>query len=378
MLTLLLLYKISFAGINKEVLQFNILHAVIFLLFIILSLLLGRYTPGIVTLIIRRFLPEQASSISENLIEPLKNIFRIAGTLILISISITWIEDYQPLHKLIKPCVDLVVIVSVAWLVSRLFKQFIRVYGIDMLGKLGRDFDDLILVIEAIVNIAIGFIALVFFAQSQQFNLIGLMASLGITGLAVAFAAQKILEQLLSTIVLYLDRPFIPGDYIRIPSVSNVPGGLFGRVESIGLRSTKIRTVAKSTLYIVPNSILANLEIENVTMGKKVMVLLYLDFFRLLEEREEALVQQVINESTDSVFGVDPGSTNITLKNNPEKQTTKARVTFFILGSNESSIQLRKQLLELANDKISKELLAYGIEFTMQEPTIYVESPVTI
>jgi len=378
MLTLLLLYKISFAGINKEVLQSNILHVVIFLLFIILSLLLGKYTPGIVTLIIRRFLPEQASSIYENLIEPLKNIFRIAGTLILISISITWIEDYQPLYKLIKPCVDLAVIVSVAWLVSRLFKQFIRVYGIDMLGKLGRDFDDLILVIEAIVNIAIGFIALVFFAQSQQFNLIGLMASLGITGLAVAFAAQKILEQLLSTIVLYLDRPFVPGDYIRIPSVSNVPGGLFGRVESIGLRSTKIRTVAKSTLYIVPNSILANLEIENVTMGKKVMVLLYLDFLKLLEEREEALVQQVINESTDSVFGVDPGSTNITLKNNPEKQTTKARVTFFIMGSNESSIQLRKQLLELANDKISKELLAYGIEFTMQEPTIYVESPVTI
>jgi hypothetical protein len=204
------------------------------------------------------------------------------------------------------------------------------------------------------------------------------MASLGIGGLAVAFAAQKTLEQLLGTIVLYLDRPFVPGDYIRLPSIGNVPGGLFGRVESIGLRSTKIRTAAKSTLYIVPNSTLANLEIENVTMGKKVMVLLYLDFFRLLEDREQALVQQVINESTDSVFGIDPGSTNITLINNSEKQTTRARVTFFILGSSENSIQLRKHLLELANEKISKHLMEYGIEFKMQEPTIYVESPVTI
>ena len=60
--------------------------------------------------------------------------------------------------------------------------------------------------------------------------------------LAIAFAAQKTLEQLLGTCVLYLDRPFIPGEYIRLPS------GLFGRVESIGLRSTKIRTAAKSTL----------------------------------------------------------------------------------------------------------------------------------
>ncbi|MEP0884221.1 mechanosensitive ion channel family protein [Trichocoleus sp. ST-U3] len=373
-----LLSNLNLADIRYQVLQIDISKPLIFLLFVLLSLLLGRYTPGISKLIVRRFASEKVTSIYEDLIEPIKHLFRVAGTFILISLSLTWIEDYQSLYKLIKPFVDLAVIVSVAWLISRLFRQFIRIYGIDILGKFSRDFDELILVIETLVNVAIGFIAILAFAQSQQFNLVGLMASLGIGGLAVAFAAQKTLEQLLGTIVLYLDRPFVPGDYIRLPSIGNVPGGLFGRVESIGLRSTKIRTAAKSTLYIVPNSTLANLEIENVTMGKKVMVLLYLDFFQLLEDREQALVQQVINQSTDSVFGIDPGSTNITLINNAEKQTTRARVTFFILGSSENSIQLRKHLLELANEKISKHLIEYGIEFKMQEPTIYVESPVTL
>ncbi len=373
-----LLSNLNLADIRYQVLQIDISKPLIFLLFVLLSLLLGRYTPGISKLIVRRFASEKVTSIYEDLIEPSKHLFRVAGTFILISLSLTWIEDYQSLYKLIKPFVDLAVIISVAWLISRLFRQFIRIYGIDILGKFSRDFDELILVIETLVNVAIGFIAILAFAQSQQFNLVGLMASLGIGGLAVAFAAQKTLEQLLGTIVLYLDRPFVPGDYIRLPSIGNVPGGLFGRVESIGLRSTKIRTAAKSTLYIVPNSTLANLEIENVTMGKKVMVLLYLDFFQLLEDREQALVQQVINQSTDSVFGIDPGSTNITLMNNAEKQTTRARVTFFILGSSENSIQLRKHLLELANEKISKHLIEYGIEFKMQEPTIYVESPVTI
>lgn len=373
-----LLSNLNLADIRHQVLQIDISKLFIFLLFVLLSLLLGRYTPGISKLIVRRFASEKVTSIYEDLIEPIKHLFRVAGTFILIALSLTWIEDYQSLYKLIKPFVDLAVIISVAWLISRLFRQFIRIYGIDLLGKLGRDFDELILVIETLVNVAIGFISILAFAQSQQFNLVGLMASLGIGGLAVAFAAQKTLEQLLGTIVLYLDRPFVPGDYIRLPSIGNVPGGLFGRVESIGLRSTKIRTAAKSTLYIVPNSTLANLEIENVTMGKKVMVLLYLDFFRFLEDREQALVQQVISESTDSVFGIDPGSTNITLMNNSEQQTTRARVTFFILGSSENSIQLRKHLLELANEKISKHLIEYGIEFKMQEPTIYVESPVTI
>jgi hypothetical protein len=128
------------------------------------------------------------------------------------------------------------------------------------------------------------------------------------------------------------------------------------------------------------------MEIENLTRAKKVMVLLYLDFYRLLEEREHALVQQTIKESTNSVYGIDPGSTKIAfndnfLKRNSEgfeKITTQARVTFFILGSSENSIQLRKRLLELANTTMSKKLKAFGIDFTMQDPTIYVESPITL
>ena len=55
-----------------------------------------------------------------------------------------------------------------------------------------------------------------------------------------------------------------------------------------------------------------------------------------------------------------------------------ARITFFILGSSENSLELRKRLLELANEKISKKLKSYEIEFTMEEPTIYVDSPITL
>ncbi|WGV25701.1 mechanosensitive ion channel family protein [Halotia branconii] len=351
----------------------------IFLFFILLSIFIGRYTPTLVRIIIRRFAPQQVASIYNNLIDPIRNLFRIAGTSILISLSLIWIVEYTSIYKFISLIIDLAVIVSVAWLASRLFRQFIRVYGIELVRKLGREVDELLLVFETLANVIIGFVAIVSFAQSQQFNLIGLLTGLGIGGLAVAFAAQKTLEQLLGTIVLYLDRPFVPGEYIRLQRSQQIPEGLFGRVESIGIRSTKIRTSAKSTLFIIPNSILANLEIENITRGKKVMVLLYLDFLNVLQEREQALVQQVIIESTNSLFGIDPGSTSITfLSNNDHKQTTRSRVSFFILGSSENSLQLRKRLLELANEKISKKLGLDGIEFTLQEPTIYVESPITI
>ena len=352
---------------------------VVFLISLLLSLLIGRYTPSIIGLLVKRFAPPAAADTYEPLVQPIRGSVRLAGSFILISLSIVWLKpDYPALHNFLFPFIELGVIVSVAWLTSRLFRQILRSYGIDLLRRLGREADELLLVAETLANVAIGFIAVLAFAQSQRFNLIGLLASLSIGGLAVAFAAQKLLEQLISTIVLYLDKPFVPGDYIRVALQS---GNVYGRVESIGLRSTKLRTSAKSTLMIIPNSMLANLDIENVTRGKKVMVMLYLDFTQPLDEQNAALVKQVITRSTESLFGIDPGSTNISMssqENNHDKISHRARVTFFILGSKEDSIQLRKYLLELANKKITKELSSYGIKFTVQEPTIYVESPVTL
>ena len=351
----------------------GIYSALIFAVFIALSLLIGRYTPGIVKLIIHRIAPNKVGEIYDNLIDPVKGPFRWAGTFIFISLSMVWIEEsFSRLYDFFQPLLDLAVIVSMAWLASRLFRQVVHIYGTELLRRWGREVDELLLVFETLANVIIGLFAVLAFAQSQNFNLVGLIASLGIGGLAIAFAAQKILEQLLSTIVLYLDRPFVPGEYIRLSN------GQLGRVESIGLRSTKIRTAAKSTLMVLPNSILVNVEIENVTRAKKVMVMLYLDFLRSLTEQDAALVKQVITRSTNSLFGIDPGSTSISFTSHNGQTMQRVRVTFFILGSSENSIQLRKRLLELANDNISKQLLKYGIEFTIQDPTIYVESPVTI
>ena len=345
-------------------------------LFILLSAIIGRYTPSIVRLIIGRVFPQRVTTFYENLIAPISNLLKIAGTLLLISWSLVWIAIYERVYNFIEFFMDLAVTLSLAWLASRLFRQFVRVYGIELVRKFGREVDELLLIFETLANIMIGFIAVLAFAQGR-FDLVGLLAGVGLGGLAIAFAAQKTLEQLLGTMVLYLDRPVVPGDYIRV-GLNPFAKPVYGRIESIGLRSTKLRLSATSTLLIIPNSTLANSDIENITRGKKVMVLLYLDFSQILEEREQALVQQVITESTNSLFGIDPGSTNIALLDSPEQTATRARVTFFILGSSENSIQLRKRILEVANQKLSKKLIAYGIDFKMQEPTIYVESPVTI
>lgn len=349
----------------------------IFLIFLLLSILIGKYTPSLITLIMRRVLPQRVTDIYQNLIEPIENLLTITGTFVLILISTEFLQEYRGLYNFLQFFLNLATIASIAWLLSRLFHQFLLVYGIDIIRKIGLEVDELLLVIETFFNVFIGFFAIVAFAQSQSVNLFGLLAGLGVGGIAIAFAAQKTLEQLLGTIVIYLDRPYTPGEYIRVNLNIQAPD-IFGRVESIGLRSTKVRLPAKNTLLIIPNSIMANKDIENISRGKKVMVLLYLDFPKILDEREQALVEQVVKDSTNSLFGIDPGSTRINIFQPEGKQGTRARVSFFILGSYQDSLDLRKRLLEIANEKMSKELEKQKIVFVMQEPTIYVESPVTI
>jgi len=334
------------------------------------SFVLSYYATSLIRLLIKKAVPQTAETICREIIQPIDRLVQVAVLSICLNWSFSLLEPLVPvIYNLIKPIASLFLVVSLYWLLTNLTSRYLRTFGFKIGGKFSTNSDDAILVFETVFNVLIFIVALVAFARSLNFDLIGLVASLGLVGLAVAFAAQKILEQLIATLVLYLDRPFVTGDYIRLPA------GELGKVESIGLRSTKIRSLGTGTIIIMPNSILVSVEIENVSLAKKIMVLLYMDFVTELGEREQALVQQVITEKTASLSGIDANSTSIADADGSGK---RLRVSFAILGSQENAIEVRKRLLELASVEIVKALAMHGIVFTMEEPTIYVQSPVTI
>jgi MscS family membrane protein len=105
-----------------------------------------------------------------------------------------------------------------------------------------------------VVIVLIGFLAVL---QNVGVNVTGILAGLGIGGLAVALAAQKTVENLFGGITLILDQPVRVGDFCRF-------GDKLGTVEEIGLRSTRIRTLDR-TVISVPNAQFSSLELENFT-----------------------------------------------------------------------------------------------------------------
>jgi MscS family membrane protein len=99
--------------------------------------------------------------------------------------------------------------------------------------------------------------ALLIVMQVFGYSISGLLAFGGIGGLAVGFAAQDLLANFFGGLMLYLDRPFKVGDWVRSPDKE-----IEGTVEDIGWRLTRIRTFDKRPLYI-PNSIFNSISVEN-------------------------------------------------------------------------------------------------------------------
>ena len=93
--------------------------------------------------------------------------------------------------------------------------------------------------------------------QSLGFNISAVLAFGGISGIAVGFAAKDLLANFFGGLMVYLDRPFSVGDWIRSPDRN-----IEGTVEKIGWRLTSIRTFDKRPLYI-PNSMFSSISVEN-------------------------------------------------------------------------------------------------------------------
>jgi MscS family membrane protein len=93
--------------------------------------------------------------------------------------------------------------------------------------------------------------------QTLGVSISGVLAFGGIGGIAVGFAAKDLLANFFGGLMIYMDRPFAVGDWIRSPDRN-----IEGTVEQIGWRLTQIRTFDQRPLY-VPNSVFATISLEN-------------------------------------------------------------------------------------------------------------------
>ncbi len=151
----------------------------------------------------------------------------------------------------------IILIASVTWLVFRLINNWGERERLKVLEGSGYSSSSIVLLGQRVLKFVVVIVALLVIISILGFDMTTAVAGLGIGSLAVAFAAQKTLENLFGGISIIGDQVIRVGELCRI-------GEKVGTVEDISLRSTRIRT-RECTELSVPNGQLANMNVENLS-----------------------------------------------------------------------------------------------------------------
>lgn len=147
-------------------------------------------------------------------------------------------------------------IVLLAWFLLRLILQ-VEVRLVDPRYRAKPVDQTTVSAIGKLLRISIVITCGLVILQSLGYSVSGVLAFGGIGGLAVGFAAKDLLANFFGGLMIYLDRPFSVGEWVRSPEKD-----IEGTVEHIGWRLTRIRTFDKRPIY-VPNAVFNNIVLQN-------------------------------------------------------------------------------------------------------------------
>lgn len=176
------------------------------------------------------------------------------------------------------------IVINVTWLIARLSDALIKEYIVPMTEKTETDLDDQLLpIFRKSLRIIIWVLGIIVGLNNAGYDVGAVIAGLGIGGLAFALAAQDTVKNFFGGIMIFADKPFQIGDRIQI-------GDIDGIVKEIGIRSTRIETLA-GRIVTVPNNMFSDDAVENVDLEptRKVVLNLGLTYDTTADQIEEAI-----------------------------------------------------------------------------------------
>ena len=224
---------------------------------------LKKFISKIIFTLLEKITRKTKSKFDDKVIAVLRNPFELFILIIgfYIAFKIIKLDGHiqEIINVFIKSAFTFVLFLAIFRMISPISNTIINSSSKISSKNLGKDLANLITKFIQVIVIALGIIAIL---QEWGYNITGFLASLGLVGMAIALAAKDTVANLFGSLVIFSDKPFKIGDWIKTSNAEGV-------VEAVGIRSTKIRTFAQA-LISVPNATLANSEILNWSkMGKR-------------------------------------------------------------------------------------------------------------
>jgi len=225
------------------------------------ALTLGKVLHWLLIPIIKKLTEKTPTKIDDELIAKLG--WPVTILIAFLGLRIGILHLQSTIEELLLNVADSALVFVAIWLILRIINVFIDAWLKHGVEKTDSTFDNALLPLaHRFMNVLAVVLSSVYALHLWGFEIGPLLASLGIAGIAVAFALQNTLGNIFGGLSLILDKNFKTGDVIQLNESAPDGSALIGTVMDIGFRSTKIRTFDNEVM-IVPNSKLASVTFKN-------------------------------------------------------------------------------------------------------------------
>jgi MscS family membrane protein len=228
------------------------------LVYIVLAFLVAWFLDIGVSMWFHRLAIRTKTPYDELLLKLLRGPVKVVAFVILLNIGLGVFDWPARAQLLLSRGLIVVVACSVTYVAIKLVELLLGLWREKIVSAQDRAFaEQLFPLMRKVAKAAIVMAAVVLTADNLDIKITSLLAGLSVGGLALGLAAQDTVANLFGAVAIFLDKPFYLGDAIKVEGVE-------GAVESIGLRSTRIRN-ADGHYVIIPNKTMGNAIITNVT-----------------------------------------------------------------------------------------------------------------
>ncbi len=221
----------------------------------IIFLLLRKQLSKLITLVALKWVKKTETTLDDEILYVVQRPIAFGMIILGFNVAFSFLTFSYSFSIMISHTISTLTIVLFAWVLYRIIKLFES--SNELIAKRFKTDNGITLakLLLSILKVIILIIAGMNILSTWGINITGFVASLGLVGMAFALAAKDTASNFFGSMVLFTDQPFKVGDWIKTPEVE-------GTIESIGIRSTKVRTFARA-LVSVPNGNLANAAILN-------------------------------------------------------------------------------------------------------------------
>lgn len=345
-------------GLGTEAFGNPVWQYLSFLVYVVLAFYVAKLLDWVIQKQLKRWAAKTETQLDDLLLELLRGPVKVIAFVVFLHIGLRLFDWPEWTSRFISNGLKIVVACSLTYIAVKFVDLLTGLWQQRAAAQEGVVDHQLFPIIRKTLKIFVLVVAVLVTSQNLGMNVTGLLASLSIGGLAVGLAAQDTLSNLFGAVAIFADKPFRVGDRIQLDTVD-------GTVESIGLRSTRVRNL-DGHLVTIPNRTMANANIVNVSKRAKIKTVLNIGLtYDTPAERVERAVQIL-----DEILRPHPKTADLLICFNKfESSSLNIQVVHWWKSTDFNEYALGFQQFNL---ELKRRFDAEGISFAFPTQTVYL------